>query len=91
VGGTAGRVFFSLERLARVVPFDGVDKSHCPRCQTVIERGTPAVRCPQCGVWHHESDEFRCWTYSPTCALCDQPTELEGSFRWTPEEGDSCG
>jgi hypothetical protein len=87
--GTAGRVFFSLERLARVVPFDGVENSHCPRCQTVIERQTPAVRCPQCGVWHHQSGEFPCWTYSPTCALCDQPTGLEGGFRWIPEEVDS--
>jgi hypothetical protein len=87
VGGAAGRVFFSLERSACVVPFDGVGKSHCPRCQTVIERGTPAVRCPQCGVWHHQSDEFPCWTYSPTCALCDQSTEFESGFRWTPEEG----
>jgi hypothetical protein len=91
VGGAAGRVFFSSERLACVVPFDGVDTPHCPRCQTVIERGTPAVKCPQCAVWFHQSDEFPCWTYSPTCALCDQPTELEGGFRWTPEEVVPCG
>jgi hypothetical protein len=84
--GVAGRVFFSLEGLARVAPFDGVDGSRCPRCQQPIERGTPAVRCPQCGVWHHESEEFGCWTYSPSCSLCDQPTELGAGFRWTPEE-----
>ena len=84
--GIAGRVFFSLEGLAQVVPFDGVEGSRCPRCQQPIELGSPAVRCPQCGVWHHESEEFGCWTYSPTCSLCDQPTELEGGFRWTPEE-----
>jgi hypothetical protein len=88
VAGLAGRVFFSLEGLARVVPFDGLEGSRCPRCQQAIELGSPAVRCPQprCGVWHHESEEFRCWTYSPTCALCDQPTELDAGFRWTPDE-----
>ena len=84
--GIAGRVFFSLEGLAHVAPFDGVEGSRCPRCQQPIELGSPAVRCPQCGVWHHESEEYGCWTYSPTCSLCDQPTELEGGFRWTPEE-----
>lgn len=88
LAGVAGRVFFSLEGLAAVVPFVGVEGSRCPRCQQPIELGSPAVRCPnpQCGVWHHESEEFGCWTYSPTCALCDQSTDLEGGFRWTPQE-----
>jgi hypothetical protein len=88
LAGAGGRAFFSLEGLAAVAPFDGVEGSRCPRCQQPIELGTPAVRCPQprCGVWHHESEEFRCWTYSSTCSLCDQSTELEGGFRWTPEE-----
>jgi hypothetical protein len=86
LAGIAGRVFFSLEGLAHVAPFDGVEGSRCPRCQQPIEPGSPAVRCPQCGVWHHESEEFGCWTYSPICSLCDQPTALEGGFRWTPEE-----
>jgi hypothetical protein len=88
LAGVAGRAFFSLEGLAAVAPFDGVEDSRCPRCQQPIELGTPAVRCPQprCGVWHHESEEFGCWTYSPTCSLCDQSTELEGGFRWTPDE-----
>lgn len=88
LAGVAGRAFFSLEGLAAVVPFEGLEGSRCPRCQQPIQPGTPAVRCPQprCGVWHHESDEFPCWTYSPTCSLCDQSTELEGGFRWTPDE-----
>ena len=84
--GVAGRAFFSLEGFARVDSFAGIEGSRCPRCQQPIELGTPAVRCPQCGVWHHESEEFGCWTYSTTCSLCDQPTELEAGFRWTPEE-----
>jgi hypothetical protein len=86
LAGVAGRAFFSLEGLARAAPFDGVEGSRCPRCQRGIEPGTPAVRCPQCGVWHHESEEFGCWSYSPNCALCDQHTELDAGFRWTPEE-----
>jgi hypothetical protein len=86
VAGVAGRVFFSLEGLPRVVAFDGGEQGRCPRCQQAIATGTPAVHCPQCGVWHHESEAFGCWTYSSTCALCDQHTDLEGGFRWTPEE-----
>jgi hypothetical protein len=86
LAGVAGRAFFSLEGLARAAPFDGVEGSRCPRCQQGIEPGTPAVRCPQCGVWHHESEEFACWSYSPNCALCDQHTELDAGFRWTPDE-----
>ena len=88
LAGVAGRAFFSIEGLARVAPFDGLEGSRCPRCQQPIELGTPAVRCPQprCGVWHHESEEFGCWTYSRTCSFCDQPTALDGGFRWTPDE-----
>jgi hypothetical protein len=84
--GVAGRAFFSLEGFARVDPFAGVEGSRCPRCQQPIELETPAVCCPQCRVWHHESEEFSCWTYSATCALCNQPTEFEAGFRWTPDE-----
>ena len=45
------------------------------------------VTCPQCGVWHHqrETDALRCWTYSPHCAMCDQPTDLSAGYRWTPQ------
>ena len=91
LAGVAGRAFFSLEGLARAAPFDGVEGSRCPRCQQGIEPGTPAVRCPQCGVWHHESGELGCWSYSPACSLCDQPTPLGAGFRWTPDEGTGHG
>jgi hypothetical protein len=85
VGG-AGRLFFSTERLVRVEEFPGVEGGgSCPRCKQAISPQCPAVRCPQCGVWHHQSDELPCWTYSPRCALCDHPTELTAGFRWTPE------
>lgn len=85
--GDDGRFFFSTEDLARVDPMPGADKAMvCPRCRQPIERGTAAVRCPQCALWHHQSSELPCWTYSPTCALCPQPTALDAGFQWTPVE-----
>lgn len=81
-----GRVFFSIERLARVEPFPGSERPvRCPRCKLEIAAGAPAVRCPQCTVWHHQSDEFLCWTYAEHCALCPQMTALDAGYRWTPE------
>ncbi len=81
-----GRVFFSTEQLARIEPFPGAERPiFCPRCKQEIEGDGPAVRCPQCDVWHHQSEDLPCWTYSETCALCDQRTHLEAGYRWTPE------
>jgi hypothetical protein len=80
--------FFSTETQARVEPFPGSEaRGLCPRCQLPIAQGTPAVRCPGCGLWYHQSDEFPCWTYAPQCTACPQPTELDAGFRWTPPEG----
>ena len=80
------RRYFSGERHAVVVPFPGSDRPvTCPRCRQEVLAGTPAVACPQCDAWHHQSEELPCWTYSPTCALGDQPTELGTGYRWTPE------
>ena len=84
------RCFFSAEQLAEVVAYPGGDGAvRCPRCKQLIERNEPAVRCPHasCGAWHHEdaARRLQCWTYGPTCALCDQPTQLDSGFRWTPE------
>jgi hypothetical protein len=81
-----GRVYFSTEQLARVEPFaPGERAAVCPRCKQAIAAGSPAVCCPQCGVWYHQSDEFPCWTYAPRCVLCPQPTALDAGYRWTPE------
>ena len=82
------RVFFSTERVAKVEPFPGADRPvFCPRCKLEIEKGTPAVRCPnpECGLWHHETAEFNCWTYAPQCSTCSQETGLGGDYRWMPE------
>jgi hypothetical protein len=79
--------FFSIESIAQVEPFpESTRGGCCPRCRQAIECGTPAVRCPSCGLWHHASDELPCWTYAPTCAACAQDTSPDAGFRWTPEE-----
>jgi hypothetical protein len=80
-------VFFSTETLAVVGPFPGSPQPViCPRCALPIETGGAAVRCPRCGMWHHESDERRCWTYARTCYACPQPTALDAGYSWSPEE-----
>ena len=87
--GESGPLYFSTETLAQVEEFPGIGKTaQCPRCQQNIDVGDPAVRCPQCGVWHHQNEELNCWTYGPRCAACsEQDTELENTnFNWTPEE-----
>lgn len=82
---------YSTERIARVEPFAGDStRGVCPRCRQRIEPGTPAVRCPSCGIWHHQTADSPCWTgYEhepfPTCAMDDQPATLGGELRWVPE------
>lgn len=82
------RCFFSLEELAGVVAFPGLAQSaSCPRCKQKLEPGEPAVACPHCHAWHHQSEEFPCWTYDATCALCQlQSTDLDAGYSWTPEQ-----
>jgi hypothetical protein len=88
--GNGDSVFFSTERLARVQPFPGIGReAKCPRCWDPIQVGSPAVQCPRCGVWHHQDTENNrpCWTYTEKCAAsCDQSTDLQAGYQWTPEE-----
>lgn len=81
-------VYFSGEQPPRAAAYPDADPVFCPRCKLAVERGRLAVRCPRCRVWHHHSDtDASCWLYAGTCALCDQPTDLErAEFAWTPEE-----
>ena len=84
VGGT---IFFSTEQQARVETFPGSDTPvHCPRCKLAIEPGSPAVRCPGCFLWFHESEEYPCWRYAEKCSICDQSTAFEAGFRFAPED-----
>ena len=83
----AAPMFFSTEVLAQVAAFPGFARPvHCPRCRQVIEAGALAVYCPGCHMWHHQSVGCECWTYAPTCAVCDQTTALDADYRWKPEE-----
>jgi hypothetical protein len=79
--------YFSTETLAEVVPFPGsVRAVYCARCRQEIEVGSPAVCCPNCGIWYNQSAELPCWTYAEKCAFCGHPTTLDSGFTWTPEE-----
>lgn len=85
--GTGASFFFSTERLATIEPYpDGGRRGSCPRCKRPLTSGEDAVKCPACGLWHHATDEFPCWTYDSRCAACQQPTALDAGFQWTPEE-----
>jgi hypothetical protein len=82
-------LFFSTEQLAQVVPFpSGPSPVFCPRCKQPFVDGTPSVQCPRCGLWEHqdEAQGLGCWGYAATCAVCDQLTDLQSGFRWTPSE-----
>jgi hypothetical protein len=81
-----GLVFWTTEELAHVEPFAGAEPVSCPRCLRPVHPGHASVRCPSCGVVHHEVPERDCWTYAAKCALCPQPTALDAGLRWTPEE-----
>jgi hypothetical protein len=90
--GDSSPIFFSCERLAAIEAFAGASgPAYCPRCKQELLHETPVVRCPQCRVAHHQTDELPCWTYTPACALCDQPTALDGAYRWRPEAADEEG
>ena len=81
-------IYFSKEEFARVEEFPGTEPVFCPRCKLEIKQHDLAVCCPQCSVWHHHKDQGAdsCWAYTETCALCDQPTELNSSeLSWSPE------
>ena len=79
-------LYFSMERLAAVEAYAGDDAPRCPRCQQSIAREELAVRCPGCGVLHHQLVDRPCWTYQPKCALCEQASDLEAGLCWTPED-----
>ena len=80
------RLHFSAESLAHVEPFAGPGTVKCPRCRRQLVPGEASVRCPICGVAHHQTAEMPCWTYAPACAAqCGQPTALDVGYSWIPE------
>ncbi len=87
--GRSCHLIFTSDSIAQVMAFSAAGEPMvCPRCAGEIKSEQLAVRCPRCGVWHHqdESDQRLCWTYGPTCMGCgQQATELDGEVLWTPE------
>jgi len=84
----AGRetYYFSTETLAAVQTFAGADRRlFCPRCKDEIAPGDASVKCPQCRLIHHQSEDRPCWTYAETCAACAQRSDLQHGYRWTPD------
>lgn len=79
-------LFFSAETLARAEEFPASERAvYCGRCRQAMETGQLAVRCPQCGIWYHQTESLPCWTYAPACAFCPQSTPLDAGFSWIPE------
>jgi hypothetical protein len=84
--GTNTEMFFSAETLAHIEGFPGAPQpAYCGRCRQAMTAGNPAVRCPQCGLWYHQTAELPCWTYAEACGFCPQKTALDAGFVWIPE------
>jgi len=83
-----GPLLFASYVPACIVEFPGMDNPvTCPRCKVLITKGYPSVKCPTCGIWHHQSKEKPCFTYAETCAYCKkQKTSLDIDYDWTPED-----
>ena len=85
--GARTPLYFSIESPAEIETYAGTGASvYCPRCTAAVEPGQPVVRCPGCGLFHHQLEARPCWLYAPHCGGCDYPTVLDGGYRWTPEE-----
>jgi hypothetical protein len=83
--GSGQCFFYSTETLPRVVAFPDHRVVPCNRCKTDITPGALVVKCPGCGAWHHQAGDMPCWTYAQKCSACDQPTAMDGEYRWGPE------
>ncbi len=59
---------------------------YCPRCKQALAVGAAAVCCPACHTWHHQDERLGCWTYTPTCALCEQRSALDDTPAWSPAD-----
>jgi hypothetical protein len=77
-------VFFSTEEAVCVETFVSPESMLCPRCKSEIVAGHAVVRCPDCGMIHHELADRNWWTYAPKCAQCSCPTALDTGLRWSP-------
>jgi hypothetical protein len=78
-------IYLSTERRACVETYSASDAPDCPRCASPIAQGDSVVVCPNCSVIYHQRSDRGCFTYSESCALCDQPSDLTAELCWTPE------
>lgn len=80
------KLYFTYEQPAQVVTFEarkGDPPIFCPRCKDIVSG--KAVKCPgSCGLWYHQSEERRCWTYDPKCIVCGHPTCAGLSWKPAP-------
>jgi hypothetical protein len=81
-------LFFSTESLAEIVPFPGIEGGACicARCKTPIAVGEPAISCPRCRAWSHESAKLPCFRYpgSHTCPACPHPNAAGAGYQFNP-------
>jgi hypothetical protein len=76
-------IYFSAESEAEVVLFPALAiEVCCGKCKGKLRAGEPAVQCPRCKVWRHQTGELPCWTYGATCTSGDCPTK---GVSWRPE------
>jgi hypothetical protein len=76
-------VHFSVESPIEVVSFAVQEKEiACGRCKGTLQQADPVVQCPQCEVWHHQSQALDCWEHDECCSSCKQTTS---GISWQPE------
>jgi hypothetical protein len=76
--------YYTTEVLAEIVPFAGAHETiFCARCKSALAEEGPAVQCPACSLWYHETEAQPCWSYAQTC-VCSHPSTVE-TFVWWPQ------
>ena len=75
--------YFSTESLPMKIYFESDHPTFCIRCKLKIGKGEEVVKCPQCDLIYHESNDKKCWSYDGKCAGCSRSTKME--YSWKPD------
>jgi hypothetical protein len=78
------QLFFSAEDPAMVETYAGPAEASCPRCFQPLVSGQQVVRISCCGVFLHESDSKRCFSYDAFCPGHRHPLPSLGNFLFDP-------